>query len=200
MLGAPVVLGAALVIGTAPVLGVAVTMGVPSALDTSPLLDVPPALGAVCAAHARGSAPHTAAVHFCEQIMRIAYSAAKSWVYPAECWVCPAEIRGVREEAWRGNSWVDYQVAKQLARTVRSRRKQLGLTQDELARRAELDRTTVQALEAGKSDLKNNRNANPKTQTLLHLAEALQMPIGDLLAGAETSFAKRPDRREPHMY
>lgn len=118
-----------------------------------------------------------------------------SWVYPADNWVCPAEIESVSD-----HSSIDYQLAKQIAKTVSTRRAELGLSQYELARRAELDRTTVQAIEVGKTDLKNNRNANPKILTLLHLAEALEMSIDDLLEGVEETFAGREDRRAPGMY
>ena len=59
-------------------------------------------------------------------------------------------------------------------KTISQRRRKLGLSQSELARRAGLDRVHVARLEAG-------RSANPTVDTLYRLALALDCRPSDLL-------------------
>ncbi|MDD7385019.1 MAG: helix-turn-helix transcriptional regulator [Actinomycetaceae bacterium] len=67
-------------------------------------------------------------------------------------------------------------------RTVRKRRLQLHLTQQDVALAARMDRSHYQAMEAGRSDRKTNRPANPTLNTLVRLAIVFQCTIDDLLA------------------
>ncbi len=60
---------------------------------------------------------------------------------------------------------------------VRSRREHLGLNQEELAHRADLDRTYVSGIERGRR--------NPTLRILGRLAKALGTPASKLLAAAE---------------
>jgi transcriptional regulator with XRE-family HTH domain len=64
-----------------------------------------------------------------------------------------------------------------LGAVVRAERKRLSLSQEELAERAELDRTFVSAVERGLQ--------NVSAKTLLRLGEALGSSPGRLLMAAE---------------
>lgn len=70
-----------------------------------------------------------------------------------------------------------------IAHNVRKHRIDLGLTQDELARHAEVQLRTVQRLEAGQG---------AALVTLVAIAEALEQPITALLLAVSSS---RPSRR-----
>lgn len=61
---------------------------------------------------------------------------------------------------------------------VRSRRLDVGMSANELARRAGVNTTTITRLEAGES-------AVPRADTLRNVALALGLPVSDLLARAE---------------
>jgi transcriptional regulator with XRE-family HTH domain len=58
---------------------------------------------------------------------------------------------------------------------IRSRRNQLGLTQEDLARLAEIDRKHVSSIETGK--------AEPGIWTILRIAGALRLPLSELTDG-----------------
>ncbi|MCI6573564.1 MAG: helix-turn-helix transcriptional regulator [Actinomycetaceae bacterium] len=86
-----------------------------------------------------------------------------------------------------------YSVAEQtlaytLARTLRNRRHELGLSQEEVAQAAGIDRTTYQLMESGRSDRSTNSLLNPRIFTLMALANALKVPMSELL-----SERPRPD-------
>lgn len=66
------------------------------------------------------------------------------------------------------------QAKRAIARRVRSRRAELGLSQEGLAERAELDVRHIQKIEASES--------NATLETLCKLATALKMNLGELLA------------------
>lgn len=72
-------------------------------------------------------------------------------------------------------------LAHTLARTLRSRRRELGLSQEAVAHAAGLDRTTYQLMESGRSDRSTNSLLNPRIFTLMALAQALQLPMSALL-------------------
>lgn len=65
---------------------------------------------------------------------------------------------------------LDYIVA--LATAIRSRRKQLGLTQDEAAERASIASRTILDIE--------NRKVNPRLSTLFGIVRALKMDANDI--------------------
>jgi len=67
-------------------------------------------------------------------------------------------------------------VRLQLGRAVRSERQRRGLSQEELAERAGLDRTYVSGLERG--------TRNPSLTTQHKIADALGLPLADLLGHA----------------
>lgn len=69
-----------------------------------------------------------------------------------------------------------YRVA--LGRAIRTRRMQLGLTQEKLGMRAGLDRTYVSGLERGER--------NPSLDSLRKVARALQWSPSELLDAAES--------------
>ena len=66
-------------------------------------------------------------------------------------------------------------IVRLLGRNVRDRRKQLGLSQEELAFRAGMKRSYLSDLERGAR--------NPTVRALGRLAEALGAAPGELLAG-----------------
>ncbi|EPD26481.1 helix-turn-helix transcriptional regulator [Actinotignum sp. GS-2025f] len=86
------------------------------------------------------------------------------------------------------SSRIDSLVAWRLAKTVRDRRESLGMSQEDLALRANLNRTTLQSLESGRSDHKTGKPSNPQLRTLLQLARALEMSAGELLGEAERLY------------
>jgi transcriptional regulator with XRE-family HTH domain len=67
-------------------------------------------------------------------------------------------------------------VREQLARNLCARRKQLGLSQEALAERCDLDRTEISLLERSRR--------SPKLDTIVVLARALELgSVGELLEG-----------------
>jgi len=60
---------------------------------------------------------------------------------------------------------------------VRARRTELGLSQEELAERCELDRTYISGVERGRR--------NPTVQAVFRIAQGLGVPASDLVREAE---------------
>ena len=65
-----------------------------------------------------------------------------------------------------------------LAKLIRSRREQTGMSAAELARRADTNKSTITRLESGQVP-------NPRPETLKAVAVALNLPVSDLLASAD---------------
>ena len=61
-----------------------------------------------------------------------------------------------------------------IAKTVKRSREQMSLSQEKLARLADVSNNTIINIEAGKQD-------NPTIETLKKIAKALNMPIEDLI-------------------
>ena len=61
-----------------------------------------------------------------------------------------------------------------IAKTVKRLRGKTGLSQEKLARLADVSNNTIINIEAGKQD-------NPTIETLKKIAKALNMPIEDLI-------------------
>ena len=61
-----------------------------------------------------------------------------------------------------------------IAKTVKRLREKAGLSQEKLARLADVSNNTLINIEAGKQD-------NPTIDTLKKVAKALSVPIGDLI-------------------
>ncbi|MET0305835.1 MAG: helix-turn-helix transcriptional regulator [Solirubrobacterales bacterium] len=74
-------------------------------------------------------------------------------------------------------------LAKRFAANLRHQRKESGLSQEDLASKAEIHRSQVSALSQAKQI--------PKIDTLVKLAGALGIPAGDLLEGLEFEPASR---------
>ena len=68
-------------------------------------------------------------------------------------------------------------VINEIASVVKNRRAILGISQEELAHLAEIDRTYASQIERA--------IANPSLQVLCNLAEALQISLSQLLGEAE---------------
>ncbi|CAA9568131.1 MAG: hypothetical protein AVDCRST_MAG49-3287 [uncultured Thermomicrobiales bacterium] len=94
-------------------------------------------------------------------------------------------------------------IARTLGEVVRDRRRELGLTQEELASRVSADRDYVRQSEI--SRLERGRVGLPRRDRLTRIAEALRLPLAELLArsgwaGAAAAFAPQSDPavgREP---
>lgn len=87
-------------------------------------------------------------------------------------------------------SAIEKLVAKSLASTIKRRRKELHLSQEKVALRASLDRSHYQVIEAGLGSRKTLSPANPRLNTLLHLAESLDCTLLDLLKDTSEAFEK----------
>ncbi|MBE6483549.1 MAG: helix-turn-helix transcriptional regulator [Actinomycetaceae bacterium] len=79
-----------------------------------------------------------------------------------------------------------------LAEALRRRRRELGLSQEEVALRAGIDRGHYQLMEAARSDRHSNKAANPRFFTLLRLAEALEIPVDELLGPVAEAYEGGP--------
>ena len=75
---------------------------------------------------------------------------------------------------------------------IQQRRIELGLSLSEIARRAGVDKGTMSLLERGK-------NTHPTPQVLRALADALQMPLADLFAGADYLQSTELPSLRPYM-
>lgn len=67
-------------------------------------------------------------------------------------------------------------------RRVRARREELGLTQEELAHRASINRTYIGSLETGQR--------NPSLDTIARLAAALDTDAAELVKGAQAESGR----------
>ncbi|MCI1675557.1 MAG: helix-turn-helix domain-containing protein [Ancrocorticia sp.] len=86
------------------------------------------------------------------------------------------------------SSPVERQLAVLFARTIRKRRLELGLSQEEVAIRAGLDRNHYQLMESARSDRKTNKAVNPRLYTIVRLADALEMPVDDLVKNMSLGY------------
>ncbi|MDP9799955.1 transcriptional regulator with XRE-family HTH domain [Arcanobacterium wilhelmae] len=91
-------------------------------------------------------------------------------------------------------------LASTLAKTIARRRKELGLTQEEVALQAGLDRRTYQDLEYARSDHKSNKPANPRLTTLIRLTRVLGCDVQDLIGDAEVAYNEAEETFGPTEY
>jgi transcriptional regulator with XRE-family HTH domain len=85
----------------------------------------------------------------------------------------------------------DSTLAVSFGRAVRNRRRNLGLSQEELAWRGEVNRSYVTDIERGAR--------NPSLRTIARLAEALQMPLSALLRETEENLFERSRDNAPRL-
>ena len=78
---------------------------------------------------------------------------------------------------------------KRLGSVVRELRRKRGLTQEELAERADLHRTTVANVEIGRA-----AKGGPSLDTIERIARALDLNVADLIAQAESRSSGRRKR------
>ncbi len=76
----------------------------------------------------------------------------------------------------------DLQPHVAFGRAVRARREALGISQETLAERCDLDRTYISGVERGRR--------NPTVQAVYRLAGGLDIPAGDLIADTDTVLSK----------
>lgn len=72
-------------------------------------------------------------------------------------------------------------MAEALSAAMRSRRKAAGLSQVEVAERAEMDPKHYQALESGFTSYRDRKPANPNLDTLRRIALAYGTTVPDLM-------------------
>ena len=65
-----------------------------------------------------------------------------------------------------------YAVNKKVGKRIKKARKDLGITQEELADRVDMHYTTISRIETGDS--------NPPVQTIAKIAKALKIPLSEL--------------------
>ncbi|WP_124054769.1 helix-turn-helix domain-containing protein [Arcanobacterium ihumii] len=72
-------------------------------------------------------------------------------------------------------------LATALAKKIRSRRTELGKTQEQVASEADIDRNHYQLMESARSNRKSNSALNPRLQTLIRLSRVLECSVSDLI-------------------
>lgn len=94
---------------------------------------------------------------------------------------------------WRHASGIDsaqlFYYGRSLGKFLKVRREELGLSQEDVALRADMDRRHYQELEHGFSNSRTRTPANPRLSTLVSLAAALEMDIEEFLARLGASFS-----------
>lgn len=75
-------------------------------------------------------------------------------------------------------------LASTFAKTLIAKRKELGLTQEQVALSADMDRNHYQLMEHARSDRKTNSPTNPRLSTLIKLAKVFDCSVQDLLEAA----------------
>ncbi len=77
------------------------------------------------------------------------------------------------------------QLIQALALEIKVRRQELGLTQEDLAGRMEIDRPYVSLIEVGRKQ--------PTLSVLYKLARGLDLSLAELMARVERRYAQQPD-------
>ncbi|MFP7696185.1 helix-turn-helix domain-containing protein [Trueperella sp. LYQ143] len=75
-------------------------------------------------------------------------------------------------------------LATTFARTLVQRRHERGLTQEQVALHAGIDRNHYQLMEHARSDRRTNNPLNPRLSTLIKLARVFDCSVPDLLEAA----------------
>lgn len=75
----------------------------------------------------------------------------------------------------------DRELAQRLGQQLGQLRAAIGLTQEQVANEAGINRNHYQLLEAGLSDRKKDTPANPRLSTLMALAEVYGTTVPDLM-------------------
>ncbi|MFC5370182.1 helix-turn-helix domain-containing protein [Arcanobacterium bovis] len=79
-------------------------------------------------------------------------------------------------------------LASALAKTIRSRRTALGMTQEQVAAEADIDKNHYQLMESARSNRKNNSALNPRLHTLIRLSRVLECTVSDLIDDAINEY------------
>ncbi|MBR6459278.1 MAG: helix-turn-helix transcriptional regulator [Actinomycetaceae bacterium] len=87
------------------------------------------------------------------------------------------------------DSYTAQTYGRRLGEFLRQRREELGLSQEDVALRAGMDRRHYQELEHGFSNSRTRSPANPRLLTLVNLAAALEMDIEEFLGRLGTAFS-----------
>lgn len=97
-------------------------------------------------------------------------------VYPADTWHTHHDSGPVPTDPP-----MDRLMAERLGQQLRTLRSGTGLTQEQVANAAGINRNHYQLLESGISDRKKNSPANPRLSTLVALSEVLGTSVPDLV-------------------
>lgn len=84
--------------------------------------------------------------------------------------------------------------ASTFAKTLISRRKTMGLTQEQVALAANLNRNHYQLLEHARADRRTNSPSNPRLSTLIKLAKVFDCSVADLLEDALAHYHATEER------
>lgn len=79
-------------------------------------------------------------------------------------------------------------MARTMARVLRARRKELGLTQEQVALAMNVDRNTYLLMESARSDRPTNSTLNSQLRTLMLAAHVLQLSAQDLFGEAQRIY------------
>lgn len=87
-----------------------------------------------------------------------------------------------------GYSPAERAFASTFAKTLIERRKSLGMTQEDVALKADINRNHYQLMEHARADRKTNSPANPRLSTLIKLAKVFDCSVADLLDAALADY------------
>lgn len=90
------------------------------------------------------------------------------------------------------DSRVAYVYGRRFGAFLRKRREELGLSQEDVALRADIDRRHYQELEHGFSNSRTRTPANPRLLTLIKLAGALDMDVEDFFRNLGSALGLVP--------
>ncbi len=111
--------------------------------------------------------------------------------------VYPADLRRVNTDHFSVTSYspAERAFASTFAKTLIERRKQMGLTQEQVALAADINRNHYQLMEHARADRRTNSPANPRMSTLIKLAKVFDCTVADLLEAALAEYKAVEERQ-----
>lgn len=107
--------------------------------------------------------------------------------------VYPADLRRVNTDHCCVTSYSPAERA--FAKTLIERRKRMGLTQEQVALAADINRNHYQLMEHARADRRTNSPANPRMSTLIKLAKVFDCTVADLLGAALAEYKAVEERQ-----
>ena len=110
--------------------------------------------------------------------------------------VYPADLRRVNTDHVRVTEYspAERAFASTFAKTLIERRRRMGLTQEQVALAADINRNHYQLMEHARADRRTNSPANPRMSTLIKLAKVFDCSVPDLLEAALADYQAVEDR------